>query len=330
MASGSWWSRMEAVLDAIPMALLRRSIAVFNRAPRPVRQTWRLVLRTLRGAAQDRVPGLAAEAALFSLISLPALLLAILGSLGFIAETLGPAGTEALRQLVLEVPEAFLSERTFAAYEQTVEAMLAQRRGSVISIGILLSLWTGSRAMHRYLETIAIAYGVSPRRLGQRRLLALGLTVAGLLGAVALLPPLVLGPDLIESMAPPAVAAATLHVLDLLFWPAVGVLVLLGLATLYHLGAPWHTPWRRDLPGAVLAMALWLAAAAALRAYLAFSVQDDAAYSQLAVPIAVVLWLYLTALAVLLGAEVNAVIEKMWPHERHPWRLRRRTAEDSQ
>lgn len=39
MASGSWWSRMEAVLDAIPMALLRRSIAVFNRAPRPVRQT---------------------------------------------------------------------------------------------------------------------------------------------------------------------------------------------------------------------------------------------------------------------------------------------------
>ncbi len=113
-------------------------------------------------------------------------------------------------------------------------------------------------------------------------------------------------------------------------WMIAPILVLLGLATLYHLGAPWHTPWRRDLPGAVLAMALWLAAAAALRAYLAFSVQDDAAYSQLAVPIAVVLWLYLTALAVLLGAEVNAVIEKMWPHERHPWRLRRRAAEDPQ
>lgn len=57
--------------------------------------------------------------------------------------------------------------------------------------------------------------------------------------------------------------------------------------------------------------------------------QDDAAYSQLAVPIAVVLWLYVTALAVLLGAEVNAAIEKIWPHERHPWRLRRPAAEDS-
>ncbi|CAJ1584426.1 YihY/virulence factor BrkB family protein [[Mycobacterium] wendilense] len=333
MAAGSWWSRrgsqLSARFDAIPMALLRFSIAVFNRAPRPVRQAWRLVLRTVRGAVHDRVAGLAAEAALFSLISLPALLLAILGSLGFIAEALGPAGTEGLRQLVLEVPEAFLSEQTFTAYAQTVEAMLAQRRGSVISIGIVLSLWTGSRAIHRYLETIAIAYGVGPRPLGPRRLLALGLTVAGLLGAVALLPPLVLGPGVIEAVASPTVAALTLRVLDLLFWPAVAVLVLVGLATLYHLGAPWHTPWRRDLPGAALAMVLWLAAAAGLRAYLEFSVQDDAAYSQLAVPIAVVLWLYVTALAVLLGAEVNAAIEKIWPHERHPWRLRRPAAEDS-
>lgn len=103
----------------------------------------------------------------------------------------------------------------------------------------------------------------------------------------------------------------------------MAVLVLVGLATIYHLGVPWHTPWRRDLPGALLAMALWLTAAAGLRAYLEFSVQDDAAYSQVAVPIAVVLWLYLTALAVLLGAEVNAAIEKMWPHERQPWRLGR-------
>ncbi len=118
-------------------------------------------------------------------------------------------------------------------------------------------------------------------------------------------------------------ADTTLYVLHFLFWPAIVVLVLAGLATLYHVGVPWRTPWRRDLPGAVLAMALWLLASAGLRIYLTVTVHKGAIYSQLAVPIAVVLWLYITAFAVLLGAEFNSEIERMWPYEEHPWRLAR-------
>ena len=68
-------------------------------------------------------------------------------------------------------------------------------------------------------------------------------------------------------------------------------------------------------------MVLWMWASAALRAYLRLSVQHDAVFSQLAVPIAVVLWLYITAFAVVLGAEFNAKIERMWPHQEHPWRV---------
>jgi len=62
-------------------------------------------------------------------------------------------------------------------------------------------------------------------------------------------------------------------------------------------------------------MAVWLVAAAGLRIYLALSVfrGDDAVYGQLGAPIAVVLWLYVSSIAVLLGAELNAEIEKRWP-----------------
>jgi membrane protein len=60
-------------------------------------------------------------------------------------------------------------------------------------------------------------------------------------------------------------------------------------------------------------MGLWLLAAAGLRAYLAITIGGDAVFSQLGVPIAVVLWLYVSSIAVLLGAELNAEIEKMWP-----------------
>ncbi len=316
------WSRLSDSAAATRTTVQRHASEKFARLPRPTQQAARLIERTGRGTFEHRVPGLAAEAALFTLISLPALLLAVIGSLGFVAAALGPRGNKELRDLVLRIPESFLSEPTYATYEGLVDTVLDQTRGSVVSIGIVLSIWTGSRAVNRYLETITIAYGVDPRAGWRRRLLAIGLTVGGLLGAVALLPPMVFGPRLLEWLAPPSAAEATLRMLDLLFWPGVVVLVLIGVATLYHVGVPWKTPWRRDVPGALLALALWLLASAGLRAYLALSVRDDAVFSQLAVPIAVVLWLYITAFAVLLGAEFNAAIEQIWPHEEHPWRLR--------
>ncbi|WP_277622861.1 YihY/virulence factor BrkB family protein [Mycolicibacterium holsaticum] len=222
MASGSdrpplssWYAMVASARSTVQ----RRALLALSRAPRPVRQAGRLIARTVTDTFRDRVPGLAAEVALFSLISLPSLLIAVLGSLGFIAEALGPDGTAELHRLVLDVPESFLADRTFESYRRVVEAGLAQSRGSVISIGIVLSLWTGSRAVNRYLETITIAYGVEPRPAWRRRLLALGLTVGGLLGAVAVLPPLVLGPDLVAWLTPDPLTDSTLRGLDLLFWP---------------------------------------------------------------------------------------------------------------
>ena len=290
--------------------------ALVERLPRPMRTSVELGERTVRDAVADRVPGLAAEATLFVLISLPALLLVVLGSLGFVADRLGPAGSEELDRLVYEVPETFLSPTTYESYADLVAQVLDAGRADVIGIGAVLALWTGSRATSRVLETLVIVYDIeSPRPGWRRRLLALGLTSGALVAAVALLPLLVLGPRLVECVAPESVATATLTVLGWAYWPALGLLVLAGLTTLFHVGVPWHTPWRRDLPGAVLAMAVWLVAAAGLRIYLALSVfrGDDAVYGQLGAPIAVVLWLYVSSIAVLLGAELNAEVEKRWP-----------------
>jgi membrane protein len=296
-----------------------RGEAFLERMPRPVQQGYRLTDRTVRDSIGDRVPGLAAEAALFTLISLPALLLVVLGSLGYVAETLGPEGRDELDRLVFDLPQTFLSGRTFDAYEPLARQIVEDGRADVIGIGLLLSLWTGSRAMSRYLETLTIAYDVPvPRPTWRRRLVGLTMTVIGLAGAVAVLPMLVLGPRLVRLVSPESVADVTLTVAGWLYWPSLGLLLLAALTTLYHVGVPWHTPWRRDLPGAVLAMGLWFLAAGGLRAYLALggvsgAGEGDTAYQQLGAPIAVVLWVYVSAIAVLLGAELNAEIEKMWP-----------------
>jgi membrane protein len=296
---------------------------VFPRLPAPVQTVWRTGERTVRESRVDRLPGLAAETALFTLISLPSLLLVMLGSLGYLADRLGSQGKAELDRLVFDLPQTLLAPQTYDAYERFARSIVEEGRADVISVSVFVSIWTGSRAMTRYLETIPIAYDVdNPRSIWQRRVLAVVLTIGGLIAAVALLPALVLGPRIIDWLAPATVADATLAAANALFWPAMALLALFALATLYHVGVPERTPWRRDVPGALLALTLWLLASAGLRTYITISVQGESVYGPLGTPVAVVLWLYLTAFAILIGAEFNAVIEKTWPHERHPWRLR--------
>lgn len=272
----------------------------------------------------DRVPGLAAEVAFFALLSLPALLLMLLGSLGFLAEALGPQGGAELSRLVFEVPRTFLTPGTYDSYSDVAKDVLSEGRAGVMSFGVLLSLWSGSRAAARLIDTVAIAYDLEdPRPIWHRRLLALGLTLGGLIVGIAVLPILVIGPQIVGLIASPSVEQAASGLVDLFFWPGMSLLVVLLLASFYHVAAPWKTPWRRDLPGAVLTVVIWMLAAAGLRLYVTFSLRDDGVFAQLAAPLAVVLWLYATAFAVLVGAELNAEIEKMWPHRDFPWHLRR-------
>ena len=85
------------------------------------------------------------------------------------------------------------------------------------------------------------------------------------------------------------------------------------LTSLYHVSVPVRTPWRRDLPGAAVALVIWIVGSVLLRIYLDTSVDSTSAYGSLAAPIAVLFWLYVTALAVLIGAGLNAVVDKLWP-----------------
>jgi membrane protein len=97
------------------------------------------------------------------------------------------------------------------------------------------------------------------------------------------------------------------------YWPFVVLVSVALIATLYHLSVPVRTPWHRDIPGAMLAMGLWLAGSVGLRWYFELALRHNSTYAAVAAPMAVLLWLYVTALAVLLGAELNAQIDRLWP-----------------
>jgi membrane protein len=122
------------------------------------------------------------------------------------------------------------------------------------------------------------------------------------------IPLLVAGPALVRQALP-----ATAHYVQLLYWPTVVALSILLLAMLYHVSVPVRTAWWREVPGAVVAMTIWMVGSVVLRIYLAGSLSGVSAYGSLSAPIALLAWLYVAALAVLIGAALNAEIDKMWP-----------------
>jgi membrane protein len=276
---------------------------------------WLLVRRTAVEFWKDRVLGLSAEAAFWQLLSLPPVLLAVMGTIGYFGPQLGAENLAQVENSILNAADSIVSPRAIDELVRPgLHNLLTNGRADVVSIGFLLALWTGSTAMATFVNTITIAYDLRDARSAVKsRLLALWLFLGQAALGVVLLPALILGPGILERLAP-ASAHQTLHLIVVsAYWPVVVLGSLVALSTLYHLAVPARTRWTRGLPGATFALALWLLGSFGLRLYLTYVIRAQSAYGSLAAPIAVLLFFYITALAVLAGAELNAEIDKLWP-----------------
>jgi membrane protein len=270
----------------------------------------RLAARTLSKAWGDRVLGLSAEAAFWQLLSLVPLLLALLGLLGYFSGAIGESGVNHIEHSLLHASGRILTQHTVdEVIQPTLDKVLRQGRADIVSVGFLIALWSGSSSMATFVNTITIAYGQRDQRSAVRsRLLALGLYLAGITVILILLPALVLGPGALDRLLHGGEARTLIHVL---YWPFVATVSLAGLSTLYHLAVPIRPPWPRAIPGAILAAVVWLTGSFLLRLYLGTIAGHTLAYGSLGAPVAILLFFYITALAVLLGAELNASIDAM-------------------
>jgi membrane protein len=276
---------------------------------------WDLVSATVAKAWHDRVLGLAAEAGFWQLLSLPSMLLGILGIIGFFSGALGPDTLHDIENaLVKAAKHVIVPSAVNSTVQPALHRILVGGRADVVSISFVVSLWTGSSAMATYVNTITIAYGLRHHRHAVRsRVLALALYIAFVIVGVVLLPLLVLGPSLIVRLTPTNWHHAMHTVVAIGYWPVVVLITLSLLATLYHLSVPVRTPWRRALPGALLGLVVWVAGSFVLRIWLTWAFRSTATYGPLSAPVAVLVFLYLTALAILLGAELNATWDRFWP-----------------
>lgn len=276
-------------------------------------KSWATVRAATNAGVTYRVTGLAGEAAFFALLSLPPFVLGLIGVLGKLTPWLGPSVVTQVKTWVIEQAGLlFTDDAVNKVINPLITDVLSDDAGkvSIISLGFLLSLWSGSRALYVYVDLISVAYGLGEERgIIRTRLMSFGLYIVGLIIGIIVMPILVIGPTLLKDVLPAEFGV----MVDILYWPVVIIGSVLFLTVLYHVSVPVRTKWYRELPGAILALFLWILCAAMLRAVLAAWFSPVSVYGSLAAPIALLLWLYITALAVLIGAILNAEVDRLSP-----------------
>jgi membrane protein len=280
---------------------------------------WRLVVSTVANCMRNRVTGLAAEAAFFALLSLPPLLFGLTGSIGWVVSTFTDQEIGEFKNQVVDLAlQVFTPMTVDKIIVPTMDDVLNAPRYDVVSIGFILALWSGSRALNVFVDTVTIMYGLGGHRgIVRTRMLSFGLYVLGLITGIVTIPLVVAGPGLVDRALPDR-----LDMLNNLYWPTVIVLCVVITATLYHVSVPVRTSWRYNLPGAFLTLVMWVLGSFLLRWVLTATAADSTSiYGPLAAPIAVMIWLYILAIAVLIGAALNASFDQLWP-ESEPERAR--------
>jgi len=308
--------RLRAVRDDdTPKVTLRDTLRQHHREARrrtrhAMPHVWPTTKSTLAQSWGDRVFGLAAEAGFWALLSMTPLLLVLVGAVGYLRPLFGSRIEIEVEQKILQGAGHFLAPQAVDnVLKPVLTDVLEHGHGGIISISFVLALYAGSTAMNTYVNTISIAYGMRHVRSAVRaRLVAFVLYLGALLAGAIALPLLVTAPSWIVDMVRHPVWSVVRPIVEIAYWPVIVVVCTGVLATLYHVATPVRTRWRRELPGAIAGMLIWLASSFGLRAYLAYAIGHSPTYGALSAPVAALLFLYFTALAVLLGAELNAQI----------------------
>ena len=272
------------------------------------RVAWRryrgVIVGTLEASTTDRVSLAAAGCAFYATMALfPAIsmLISVYG-LAFDPVSVAPQ---------LETLSELLPAPAYALIEDRVHQLLTQPSDQLslgLVVSFLLTLWSAATGTKSVLSALNVAYDAIERRgFLMFQLIGLAMTLTAVICAVLAIAVLVFLPPVIEFVglsrhSLPLINAASMAMLVGFFSAAIWLL--------YRFGPSRQRPADRRIgPGTVLATALWLIASEGLSFYVSNIASFGATYGSIGAVVGVMLWFYISAYAVLLGAELNASLE---------------------
>lgn len=266
-----------------------------------------LTQRAIKKIGEDELSTRSAALSYYFILALFPMLLFVVSLIGIFAGANAEL-RESIFSALGRLAPGSASDLIHTVISQTVQSSSALKLGA----GILGALWAASAGVSAVVVSLNVVYQYTETRPWWKQ----KLTVLGLTGSLAVL--IIVAVVLVLYGGKIGSALATHFGLGHLFtiawatvqWPVLFAAVCLAFAMVYYFGPDAPAPaWHWVTPGAAIGVVLWLVASFGLRVYLHFFNSYNATYGSLGTVIILLLWLYITGLAILIGAELNAVIE---------------------
>jgi len=292
---------MTAASPAEPGRKKRRK----GRARTPLKQWRNVAIDTWNDASADNLSLVAAGVAFYTFLALVPLLTALVLSYGLFAD---PATVvDHMRALTALLPGD--AGEIIADQLRGMTEASGAKTGFALLLALAVAVYGASKAAGAIMTALNIVYEVEECRGTIRQILVALLMTAGAVFVLVLAVATISALTFLGSLLP-GLGGATEVLLQVLFVLGAGVVVMLLLALVYrHVPCRPDAPWRWITPGSVMATLVWLAATGAFGAYVANFGDYTATYGSLGAVIAFLTWLYLTAYILLLGAELNSIMD---------------------
>jgi membrane protein len=267
---------------------------------------WKQILwRTYARIDQDRLLAIAAGVVFFGLLAIFPAITALVSFYGLFANPSTIAGN--LQSLALMLPEG-----SFQIVQDQIARVLAKggtELGATFLFGLALAIWSANAGVKALIDALNVAYGEREKRsFLQLNLLSLAFTVAGIAALLLMVAAVVAFPLMLDHLG---LGPESKLIFSLARWPLLFLILWGALGLLYRFGpSREHPRWEWRNAGTLAAALLWIAGSSLLSWYLSNFANYNATYGSLGAAIGLMMWMWMSAIIVLWGAELNSEIER--------------------
>ena len=263
---------------------------------------------------QDEVLTRSAALSYYFVFALFPMLFFLITMMGFLAQS----GN--LQNNLFSYAERVLPPDAFSLLQKTLKEIAKQASGLKLAFGLMLALWSASGGVSSIMDALNRCYHVKDSRSYiKQKVISLWLTIAISALVIIALVVILYGGDIANFVGShTGLSGVTIRIWQVAQWVLAFFLVVLSFALLYYWGPDVEQQWRWITPGSLVGVIAWIVASVGFRIYLHFFNSFSKTYGSVGAVIVLLLWLYISGLAILFGGEINSEIEHAAAEHGHP------------